>query len=181
MNVKVIFLCFLFFGIGIKNSNAQQQQKLIDKCACCTEAHQSFDFWIGDWTVYDSNGNILGTNSIKKEYDNCVLWEQWKSAGINHGTSYNYYNTSDKTWNQVWIDNSGYNLTLKGNYIDGKMILKSNLLQGENGDYYNQITWNTNKDGSVLQTWEVFNKDGKKTQELFKGIYKKTLNNTKIK
>jgi len=36
-------------------------------CACCTETHKQFDFWLGDWIVLDTLGNEVGTVS--------QLWE----------------------------------------------------------------------------------------------------------
>jgi len=155
---------------------AQQEQI---QCPCCSESHSSFDFWIGQWTVYDITGKEIGKNTIEKQYDNCVLQEKWISSAKNKGTSYNYYDTKDKTWNQVWVDNSGFNLVLKGNYDNGKMILKSQLLDGKKGKYYNQITWVKNDDGSVTQIWDIFNNKQEKVREAFKGIYKKTVKTTK--
>jgi hypothetical protein len=166
----------LFGLIVLVNSYISHSQQTDTKqCPCCTEAHQAFDFWVGEWTVYDTSGNIVGTNSIQKDYDNCVLREQWKSSKNSRGTSYNYYNLTDKTWNQVWIDNSGFSLTLKGNYYDNKMILKSALLDGKKGKYYNQITWKKNPDKSVTQTWSIFDINGELVQEAFNGIYKKNV------
>jgi len=69
-------------------------------CACCTANHQAFDFWVGDWTVYDSSGNIIGTNEVVKFQDGCVLQENWEAVGSsNTGTSYNFFDASDSTWN----------------------------------------------------------------------------------
>lgn len=155
-----------------QNLIAQKEQL---QCPCCSQSHSSFDFWVGEWTVYDINGIEVGKNTIEKQYDNCVLQEKWVSAGKNKGTSYNYYDTKDNTWNQIWIDNSGFSLVLKGNYDQGKMILKSDLIEGKKGKYYNQITWVKNDDGTVTQIWEIFNTNNEKLQEAFKGIYKKTV------
>lgn len=167
MKKITLLIIVLFF---MQNLAAQQEKK---QCPCCSEAHNSFDFWIGDWTVYDVNGKIVGHNTIKKQYDNCVLQEKWTSTGKNRGTSYNYYDKNDSTWNQVWVDNSGFSLVLKGNYSEGKMILKSKLIDGQKGKYYNQRTWTNNDDGSVTQIWNIFDEKNKMTQEAFRGIYKK--------
>jgi len=172
-NIKIAVI-ILFFTASSYLIFAQEMKN--ENCACCTEAHQAFDFWIGDWTVYNSDGKIVGTNSIQKEYDNCVLKEQWKSSGSTRGTSYNYYNTTDKTWNQVWIDNTGFSLELKGTYTDGKMILISDLLKGEKGSFYHRITWLKNADDTVTQTWDLLSEKQEKTRELFKGFYKKKVN-----
>jgi hypothetical protein len=56
------------------------------------------------------------------------------------------------------------------------MVLKSNLVKSPKGNYYNQISWKKNKDGSVTQQWDIFNEKGEKTANAFKGIYKKKLN-----
>lgn len=174
--MKHIKLVIFSLFIVLSYSSAFAQETINDKCACCTEAHNNFDFWIGDWTVYDTDGKVIGTNTIQKEYDNCVLREQWESSGTSRGTSYNYYNTTDKTWNQVWIDSNGFSLELKGNYDVDKMILRSDLLSGKNGKFYHQITWINNEDGSVTQIWDVLSEKQEKTSELFKGLYKKRVN-----
>ncbi len=53
------------------------------------------------------------------------------------------------------------------------MILKSSLIKSDKGNYYNQITWTKNNDGSVTQVWDYLNENHKKIKEVFRGIYKK--------
>lgn len=167
--MKILYI--LLFAVSFTQLNGQNSES--NDCKCCTEHHDDFDFWIGDWTVYNTNGKIVGTNKISKLYDKCVLREEWQSKSTNKGTSNNFYNPQDGTWNQVWVDNSGFSLFLKGGLEDDKMVLKSELLEGKNGNYYNQITWTPNNDGSVTQLWEYYKEDGTLIQQAFKGIYKK--------
>jgi hypothetical protein len=144
------------------------------KAPCDTEKHNEFNFWVGDWNVYDTKGKLIGTNKIRKMQSNCVMQENWESkTSPNKGTSYNYVNLTDKSWNQVWIDNSGFSLVLKGNLKGQSMILQSELVKGKNGDYYNRVTWTPNKNGSVTQLWEYISPEGKVIAEAFRGIYKK--------
>jgi hypothetical protein len=101
-----------------------------------------FDFWVGDWTVYNNGGGIIGTNKVVKMIDGCVLQENWEASNkTNTGTSYNFFDSSDSTWNQVWVSNTGNVLRLNG-HIDkeGAMVLKSELVNCPKGNYYNQIT-----------------------------------------
>jgi hypothetical protein len=145
-----------------------------DDCACCTEFHDQFDFWVGQWKVYDTLGTLVGENNIQKLEDNCLISERWEGMKGFTGRSFNYFDASDSTWNQVWVDNNGGNLILKGEFSDGKMVLRSQLLKGQKVDwYYNQISWTPNEDGSVLQLWEVYSKNGLLLAEIFKGIYRK--------
>lgn len=146
-----------------------------DNAPCSGEKYHQFDFWEGSWVVYDIKGNILGTNKLIKMQSNCVMQENWVSkSGPSRGTSYNYYNKTDDSWNQVWVDNSGFSLVLKGKLIDGKMVLKSDLIDSEKGKYRNKITWSKNEDDSVTQLWEYVNENGDVISEVFKGIYKKS-------
>jgi len=153
---------------------AQNDLKAQDSCACCTDQHQQFDFWVGEWNVYDTLGTLVGENTIEKLVAECLLSEHWRGASGGTGRSYNYYNQSDSTWNQVWIDGTGSNLVLKGKLVGRNMVLQSELLPGQKIDWYrNRITWIPNRDGSVIQLWEILNKQDKVITQAFKGIYKK--------
>lgn len=167
--ILLLLICILNFTLTIAQSSKSD-------CACCSETHSQFDFWIGEWEVFDTNGKIVGTNTITKQYDNCLLQEKWISAGPNRGTSYNYYDKTDGSWHQLWIDNTGYVLKLKGKLIDHKMVLKSDIIQNDTQNFYNQISWFENKDNTITQLWETYDENHKKINELFRGIYKKKLN-----
>ncbi len=145
-----------------------------NSCACCTENHSAFDFWVGDWMVYDTSGNKIGENKIDKIEGNCILNEHWIGRKGNTGSSYNYYDSNDSTWNQVWIDNQGGNLILKGHASTHKMILKSKFQKGPSGNLYcNRITWTLNTDGSVTQRWDITNENDDLLSVSFIGIYRK--------
>lgn len=61
-------------------------------CACCTEKHSEFDFWIGNWEVTGPNGKKVGDNILAKVEDNCVLQENLTSATPGYtGTSNSFY------------------------------------------------------------------------------------------
>lgn len=166
--MKTLFSVSLLLFLSI-STFAQQNQ-----CACCDEKHQQFDFWVGEWEVTDTAGNAQGKNTITKIEDGCTLQEKWVGAKGTTGTSLNYYNPSDSTWNQLWIDKNGTILKLKGHYIDNKMVLKSELTTSKKGQqYYNQITWTKIDDNTVSQLWDIYTPGEKKIQTLFLGIYKR--------
>lgn len=163
----------LFIALVICTTTTQAQTKKND-CNCCTENHTKFDFWVGDWVVKDTLGTKVGENKIYKIQDKCAIKENWTSATGSTGTSFNYYDRKDDTWNQLWVDNQGSQLVLKGKPEKNKMVLKSTLQKGQKIPFfYHQITWTLRKDGTVLQHWEIYDKDHKKLNSLFKGVYHK--------
>ncbi|MGE0567270.1 MAG: hypothetical protein AB7O73_04920 [Bacteroidia bacterium] len=146
-------------------------------CVCCVKPHNQFDFWLGEWVVKDTAGNQVGESKISKIEDQCVLLEQWKGSQGGTGTSMNYFDKSDSTWNQLWLDNKASVLKLKGNIFNGSMILKSEMVSRNNKEpFYNQISWTLNNDGTVTQHWEICDKFGKPKKTLFKGLYYKKNN-----
>ncbi|MEL6593855.1 MAG: hypothetical protein AAFP02_17620, partial [Bacteroidota bacterium] len=141
-------------------------------CACCTELHQQFHFWVGDWEAFDKQSKKLGENRIVLMQDTCVMQENWTS-GAYSGTSYNYYDSKRQQWHQLWIDNQGQILRLYGGMEEDKMILRSDEMTNAQGQtYINRVTWTPNDDGSVRQHWEASSDQGESWNTLFDGIYR---------
>ncbi|MFY0604400.1 MAG: hypothetical protein JXQ93_10645 [Flavobacteriaceae bacterium] len=169
MKTKTLYALLILCTVSI------QAQTKKEDCKCCTENHTKFDFWVGDWVVKDTTGKIVGENKINKIQDKCAIQENWTSAsGTTTGTSFNYYDSNDDTWNQIWVDNQGSQLVLKGKPSENKMVLKSKMLKGKKiAFYYHQITWTLQKDGTVIQHWEIYDKNHNVLNSLFKGVYSK--------
>ncbi|NNK39439.1 MAG: hypothetical protein HKP45_02165 [Winogradskyella sp.] len=161
-------LLSIIFGLIIVTATAQQS------CKCCSDDHRAFDFWEGTWTVTNPDGAIAGYSTITKIQNNCIIDENWKSASPGYtGTSHNFYNSKLDRWEQLWIDNQGGFLKLYGNRKGNQMILRSDASQNKNGNnFYQQISWTDNDDGTVRQLWEIIT-ENEETKILFDGLYKK--------
>ena len=165
----------IFFLISVCFLNQITSQNKVANCNCCTEIHAQFDFWEGEWTVTNPDGSAAGKNSIDKIQGNCILRENWTSAKGNFtGTSYNFYNAQKQQWEQIWVDNQGSNLHLKGHRKGSQMILRTDDAKNQAGKmFYHQVTWTKNEDGSVRQLWETFT-EGQDVVVAFDGLYKKS-------
>lgn len=147
---------------------------LAQACPCCTENHDQFDFWLGNWEVKDTNGIALGSNQISEAEQNCLIVEHWTGASGGTGTSYNYYDSSDSLWHQLWVSSNGFILNLKGSWQGESMQLRSELQKGKSvGDFYHQISWTPQKDGSIIQRWDYLGTKGEVLKTVFYGIYRK--------
>lgn len=141
---------------------------------CHTPNHRLFDFWIGDWEVFNPSGKQVGENRIVALHEGCVVQENWKSDRVT-GTSYNYYNPADSTWHQLYLDNQGTILPLKGHFADGKMVLFGDRIKSQKsaGYYRNRITWQALPEGHVSQKWEIVGDDDAVLYVAFDGVYKR--------
>jgi hypothetical protein len=134
------------------------------------ESHQ-FDFWIGDWDVFNPQGIQVGTNRIAPLYEGCVLHESWKSKAI-EGQSFNRYDADRGVWHQTWVDNGGTLLLLDGGLKDGDMVLADAGMPGRKPDApINELRWSRNADGSVRQQWRTSTDGGKTWNTAFDGKY----------
>jgi hypothetical protein len=139
---------------------------------CDSEAHQAFDFWLGNWQVYKADGSLAGQNLISKDYRNCVLRERYSTPGGFTGESLNIYDQSRGVWHQSWVDNSGTLLLLEGNIVAGVMVLSGNGVTEAGKPQQHKISWTPNPDGSVRQHWQAKVADSDWVT-VFDGLYKK--------
>lgn len=162
---KILLLAFL--------SNTLFAQTTPKQCNCCTPEYKQFDFWLGEWDVFNLKGVKVGENKIVSMQDSCLIQENWTSSGQT-GTSYNFYDKTDNTWNQIYIDNTGYVLKLKGTLQDHKMVLQSEPTKSTKGDFYyrNRIIWEQDSAGNISQKWDIIDEKGNVLQVAFDGIYK---------
>lgn len=161
------FWLLLFFSV----SSIAFAQK--NDCKCCTESHAAFDFWVGEWEVFNTQGVKIGENEVVILEDHCIINENWASTRGNTGKSYNYYDPKDETWNQLWISNTGNILKLKGGFDGTSMVLTSEIKTNKRGSYYDQIRWTLQEDGSVHQEWFLLDGGKKQINKQFHGIYRR--------
>lgn len=117
---------------------------------------RQFDFWLGEWAVYDNRtGDRAGTNRIEALHEGCLLLERWSSAGGGDGTSINWYDNVRGTWRQQWVA-TNYAIEVEGGLDEeGRMVL-----EGELHDYRTRSavpfrgTWTPQADGTVRQLFE---------------------------
>lgn len=100
------------------------KDKAIKAAMVCmnTPAYRQFDFWVGEWDVFNKNNKQVGTNSVKMLEDGCIIAENWTSAqpGMT-GKSFNFYNPTTGQWHQSYMDNGGSNWMMDGAYKKGEL------------------------------------------------------------
>src|SRR5262249_41422789 len=65
--------------------------------------YAAVDFWVGSFDVTTPGGQKLGTNTITREQDGCVLVEHWTDAFGHTGTSFTFLDPGTQKWRQLWI------------------------------------------------------------------------------
>jgi hypothetical protein len=129
---------------------------------CTAPEHRQFDFWVGEWRVFNPAGRPAGTNRITSVLDGCALLEEWTGAGGSTGKSLNFYDRAARAWTQTWIDNTGQPLRIKGGLRDGRMVMEAEHSDSSGRVTVERITWTPIARDTVRQHWER-STDGRKT------------------
>jgi tetratricopeptide (TPR) repeat protein len=85
---------------------------------------REFDFWIGEWDVFQNGTTqLVGHSIVHKISGECALLENWTaSRGGGNGKSLNYFDAQASSWEQDWIGSMGGSQRyLNGVYKDSAM------------------------------------------------------------
>ncbi len=144
-------------------------------CQNIKDPHMNdFNFWIGEWDVYQNGTDkIVGHSIILSILNGNAIQENYTAnSGKYEGTSLNKYNQEKRIWEQFYVDNSGLTLHITGKLEEGKMVLTNSCtVLGKITN--NRISWTAQEDGTVRQLWEQKQEEQTDWQIAFDGIYKK--------
>ena len=161
-------LLFLILVAG----QAQAQQPA-PQPACTRTEHKHFDFWVGEWNVFNAQGQQIGSNRISRIASGCGLLEEWQAANGGDGRSVNFFDAADKLWHQIWVGGDGTVLRIAGGLKEGAMQLAGTDRKTPRGIVRDRITWTPQKDGAVEQRWEISTDGGASWQTGFVGLYRR--------
>jgi len=104
---------------------------------CAASAYRQFDFWAGDWDVFDVGSPAKVAHArVDLILDGCVLREDYQGADGHRGQSFTIYDATRKVWHQSWVTNRGELLMIEGSFRDGEIVLsgedrtKNTLVRG---------------------------------------------------
>lgn len=127
--------------------------------------YSDFDFWVGEWQVYDlESGILMGFDEVDKAFGGCALRQHWRQMNDRYsiagaarrldGGSVTALGPGGK-WHQTWVDNSGSNISLSGGLdASGVIVLESEWLefksrQGQEVRVKYKWHWDPQGDGSI--------------------------------
>lgn len=136
---------------------------------CNKPEFRQFDFWIGEWEAFGTNGAKAGESKVSIILDSCVILEEWTSANIQQGLvykgkSFNSYNSATQQWQQTWTDNTG-NTTefLRGEGGNGKIVYYADKVAGPGGKNFMRRLTFTKLDADTVRQFGERSNDGGNT------------------
>ncbi|HEX9653819.1 MAG TPA: tetratricopeptide repeat protein, partial [bacterium] len=137
-----------------------------------SEQHRQFDFWVGEWDVFNGQGQQVGTNVIQKILNGCVLHETWSAPG-QLGKSFSYFDPGSGKWKQNWVQAQGGIIWYEGELQDGVMHFTGESILFDGSKQLARGSFTPLPDGRVRQFLEQSPDEGKTWYVTFDGIYVK--------
>jgi hypothetical protein len=127
-------------------------------CPTRAEAKQ-FDFMLGTWDIHEGNGHgSQATATFSKDMNDCLVEENVTAKGGYEGLSFNSFDAFTGKWTRTYIDTDGVRLLLRGELVDGSMVLAGEK-QGSDGSQV-RVSWIPDGANRVVQRWEMSRNGG---------------------
>ena len=163
MRFTLFLACLITFSAVFGQTNPQP------------EKFHEFDFWLGEWYVYNKGDDTIRAESIiQSVIDSFAIQENYQVLGNPYqGKSFNKYNPQKDQWEQFWVDNSGLSLFITGGLDEkGRMVMGNETIDSVGHKTWNEISWELLPDNSVNQIWKT-KVEGGAWRILFDGIYRR--------
>jgi len=138
---------------------------------CGAAEYRQFDFWIGEWDVFDRDGSKAGHNRVESIEGGCGVQENWTSTGGGTGRSINAYSPGDRQWHQYWLGSGGGILDLAGTFANDTLTLGGTSYGAGGARIDNRLQFTKNGDGTVRQFWQQSRDGGRTWSVAFDGKY----------
>jgi hypothetical protein len=91
---------------------------------CSSTERRQFDFWVGDWDVFDVGGETrVARSKVEPILDGCVLLETYEGSDGHRGQSFTLFDANRKVWHQTWVTNRGELLAIEGVLESGQIVM----------------------------------------------------------
>src|SRR4051812_30997676 len=105
-HVSVVITLALVVLAAAASSPAEQSST--KPLSCTAPEYRQFDFWAGDWDVFDADAATKVAHvRVDRILDGCVLREEYEDTNGLKGQSLSSYDASKKLWQQTWVTNRG--------------------------------------------------------------------------
>lgn len=162
LKVGIVYVGVLFAASGLTASRVASVESP-KSGSCVAPTYRQFDFWAGDWDVFDVGSPIKVAHArVDLILDGCVLREDYQGSDGHIGQSFTIYDAARKIWHQSWVTNRGELLVIEGKIEAGEMALsgedhaKGALVRGtwkaENGNV-REIAVTSTDGGKTWKPW----------------------------
>lgn len=141
------------------------------RAACTSAPYHQFDFFVGQWNVYDAKGHSVGSDLVEKRLNGCVVYERYTNPDRSVGIGLSGYQAKLGTWHQDFMRDDGLVVLLDG--TAGRlaaMVMSGQDFPADGSRRLDRGIWVVH--GKVVEeTWLVSTDGGKTWKTQFHGFF----------
>jgi len=167
LRISIVVVAVLLAGNSLLNRAFAEEPSAATHCS--VPSYRQFDFWAGDWDVFDVGSPIQVAHAkVDLILDGCVLREDYQGTDGHKGQSFTIHDVARDVWHQTWVTNRGELLQIEGKMDAGVMILT-----GEDHTKHALVRgWWKPMNGEVRETAATSNDDGKTWKPWFDLVFR---------
>ena len=139
---------------------------------CATVHHREFDYFIGNFRVFNRSGKQIATDEVTPEMDGCALLERWHGR-TGEGVGYSGYDDTRKQWVQTFFQNDGTVLVFHGNMTPAGLLISGIDYPKPGVTELNRVLFRRLPDG-FEEYWTVSTDNGKSWRPVFDGFFRRS-------
>ena len=165
-----VLLTGALYGTGAAFAQGQTARP----ASCASAEYRRFDFWVGDWDVYDVSrpDSVVARGRVEGILDGCVLREVYDGRNGLSGQSFSIYDAARQVWHQSWVTNRGQLLLIEGRTEGDRVVLNGDYSAAAGKPAIIRGVWRPVEDG-VRETAETSEDGGKSWKPLFDLVFRK--------
>jgi tetratricopeptide (TPR) repeat protein len=140
---------------------------------------KKFDFWVGEWNVYNPQNQKAGESKVEKILKGAVIMEKWTGINGYRGKSFNHYDMDKKKWVQYWVDENSASIYFEGNYdsLKNAIVYYSYDHAKDESPYIRRLTFYNLGPNKVRQFSQISSNNGKTWSTEYDLTYIRKLSN----
>ena len=140
--------------------------------ACATVHHREFDYFIGNYTVFDKAGKQIATDEVSSEMSGCALLERWHGRH-GEGVGYSGYDGTRNEWVQTFFQDDGTVLVFHGNMTGAGLLISGTDYPKPGITERNKVLFRRLPTG-FEEYWTVSTDNGKSWHVIFDGFFRRS-------
>ena len=118
----------ILFGMGVLAAWPLAAQP---SSVCETdETYHALDFLVGEWRLV-SGGEVVGSSSVEKLADGCLIAETWTFADGRSGRTYSAFDVAAGVWRRFSVSNGGALVRSEGKPEEGELVLTGEFISAD--------------------------------------------------
>jgi tetratricopeptide (TPR) repeat protein len=142
----------------------------VKPCASRPE-YAAFDFWVGEWEQQNRDGAVVGSTTVKRILENCVLHELTVNPKGYVAQAFHYFDPSLGKWRQTYADTRAGFSHWVGESRTGEMRYQGEISSAAGANTLGRSLFTRIDENRIRQVFEVSSDGGKTWTVSWDGFY----------